>query len=352
MSFSLEILDPAYLRLKLATRTFISAIIAASIAIPLGFLAMAMAIFGSMFIAAAIYGRSYLEKLKYAAIYSTVIVVCFSIGTLISVNFWISSPILIVSTFLAFYVRRFEMTPSKISIPALVLILLPVLYDISTSVLWIGCAGLAIGCPIVTLLILPERKSAIFSDNFTHQLQLNVKLLNGLIDQLQQHVLKVKSKKIIHPLKERVAATLIANQMISGEFNARHMEIAKLINEILTSQYHLSKALENLMDSINYIISENTDQQIEKELSNSICQILSTLVNMTESIEVINYEIHLKNANASTQTDTTIALFKQTLTQYSYKEHTNIIYFYNCYTSIRLYWDVLSTLRNVHATGS
>ena len=346
--------DPAYLRLKMAVRTLISGLIAVAICIPLGVFAMIMVAFGVLFLAPTIYGHTYLEKIKCAVIYGLVLLACFSVGILVEPNFWVSSSFLAVGAFLTFYLRRFGDAFSNITIPAWVMLFLPVLFHFKTTDQWISCAGLAISIPVITivsLLVLPEKKYAAFLDNFSHQLQLNVRLLNWLVKQLRQHGIQVKFRKLLLPLRESVAEILTGNQMISGEMDVRHLEIAKLADEILLWQYTLSKTLGTLLDSIFYIFFENTDKQIEEELTEHICLALSALASMTQSIKIINNKIHIQEKNKNTQASTQIAALKQALTTYSYKEHVDIVYFYNCYTCIEQYFEVLSSIRETHAVS-
>ena len=346
--------DPAYFRFKMAIRTLISAAIASSIAIPLGFRAMLISILGSMFISATILGHTWLEKLKHAAIFGATILTCFAVGVLVSVNFWVSGSFFIVGAFLAFYVRRFGRIPSMISIPATVLLFIPTLYDTTPGVLWIAFAGLAISVPvaaIVNILLLPERKNDVFLENLADHLRINAKLLSWINEQLQQQDVEIDSRKIFLPLSASVAEILTGNQMICGEFNAKKVSIAKQASEILQCQYSLSKAIGNLLDDIFYLTSEKTEKHVENVLTDSICQALSALASITESIIIINNKIQPQQTDENTQVDTTIKQFKQTLSKYNYKEDVNIIYSYNCYTSIELYWQALSNIRNIHANS-
>ena len=100
--------DPAHLRLKMATRTLISVIIAAAISIPLGSkISLIIAALGGLFLSISIYGYTRKEKILFGIIGGFSMLAFFAIGILSRHIFWLYSPLLVITSFFAFYCRRF-----------------------------------------------------------------------------------------------------------------------------------------------------------------------------------------------------------------------------------------------------
>lgn len=347
--------DPAYLRLKMSIRTLISVIIGAAISIPLGMLAMAMASVGALFLSIAIYGYSYREKAKYAAIGSIALITCFAIGIVIKPNFWVSSSILVVSAFFAFYLRRLGAAFTMITIFAWMMLFLAVLITVPTPMLWLACAGIAIStviAAITNLLVFPEKRSLVFLENFTTHLRLNAQSLSWLIQHLRNHGNKKLFREFLRPLRQQASALLMENQMISGELLSRKFEIGKIADEMLMWQYNLSKAIGNLNDSLYSIFYENKDKDVEDELVSIIRQTLSDILDVTTTISINKGKIGVNFPTTHPNIDKQLKCFQDALIRYDFGTHTNVIYFYNCYTSTERYWQVLSSIRKFHATSS
>ena len=347
--------DPAFLRLKMATRTIIAVIIAAAISIPLGKLSMITACLGALFLSIAIFGYSTKEKLKAAAIGGASIVAGYAIGIVCKQYFWISSPVLIIAAFLAFYVRRFGPKFAMFPIFSWMMIFIAIIFPLTQSQMWLSLSGVAISvlvAAIINVTILPEKRLSLFLDNFASHLHLNHSVLTWLNKHLLKHEGRKSFRAYLMPRREKAGQLMLDNQIISSELFTRNHCTSNLSHEMLLWQYDLSKAVGILIDSLCIIFYENKEKIIGQNFLPIIRQSIRGLSQITNEIKVEKKHFLVHFPKNVTDIDTLLEAFQQELCQFKLGEKPELIYFYNCYTSLERYWITLKQLREFNATSN
>lgn len=341
--------DPGRIRLKLATRTLLSAVAGGAAGFLLGPFSVILAVLAGLFCQMSIYGYNAKEKLLHGLVVTLTFCACYSLGTL-SKN-WTYAPdaLLVIAAFAAFYCKRFGPSFAMFPIFSWIMIFMATIFKLPEKAAWMGVGGVALGCAIATvisLVILPERKLELFRRLVIKHLHYAHDTLYWLRKSLLKPTTLDDYNTYLKPKRLTVIELLTQNQTIISEYSLRNKAHSQYLEQFLQYEYSLSKAINIAIDALKSFYFAKSQILINPELRKHLCGLLKSLAHIVDHI-TLDKDLKLtfkKNVDIPSQ----LNAFKTCLIQFDIKEQPDLIQFYNCYTSLERFWYNLDALRNLH----
>jgi len=346
--------DPGFIRLKLAFRALATCVIAAAICLSIGKLAILTAILAGMFAQTAIYGNTTYEKFFYGLLMTFCFSAAYAIGVLSRDIPFLADALMVIGGFFVFYCKRFGPAFMVMPLFTWVIYFMATIFQVPTLEAWLGISGIAIASGIavfISLFIFPDRKNLLFIDRIKKHLSLNEAMLIWLKQSLthtpqnpkqafRKHFFK-KHHKTLELLTDNLA---LANTFTDDEHNRK-----KNIDNFLMYEAAMMKANGMLGDSLRSLFCDQpspAEQEILASLKSIICQLTAVLhqLRLDKKNLKLYFPKHLPNIDERLDALKTQLCVKQKSSQ------TDLIYFFNCYTSLLHYWKNLYALRSINVT--